>query len=110
MKTRILEVRDIGTHIPVMAIKMEPDTKIEKYYFARSGGFYAGCSSVMLIMLYKPEAQYDPFAWGGAARTMKTAHEYIRDNFDRLKDGDVVDVEYILEETTKPKISERFNK
>jgi hypothetical protein len=48
---------------------------------------------------------YDPYDWND--RTMQTAHNYIAKNFDDLSNGDVVDVEYILEETDEPKISER---
>ncbi len=38
---------------------------------------------------------------------MQVAHLYVDEHFDDLKDGDVIDVEYILNETDKPKISER---
>ena len=38
---------------------------------------------------------------------MQTAHLYIEKNFDALKDGDVVDVQFILGESDKPKTSER---
>ena len=38
---------------------------------------------------------------------MHEAHQYIRREFDNLKDGDVVDVEYILGEKPTAKTSER---
>jgi hypothetical protein len=34
------------------------------------------------------------------------AHDYIRNNWPTLKDGDVIDVEFILGETNERKISE----
>jgi len=39
---------------------------------------------------------------------MRAAHVYIEQSWALLKDGDVVDVEFILGETIKQKISERF--
>jgi hypothetical protein len=38
---------------------------------------------------------------------MRNAHQYILENFDILKGGEVVDVEYILGETQILKSSER---
>jgi len=37
------------------------------------------------------------------------AHDYIEKHFNELKDGDVIDVEHILGETTKKKRSERHD-
>ena len=36
------------------------------------------------------------------------AHHYIIEHWDKLRDGDVVDVSFILGETQQPKVSERF--
>jgi hypothetical protein len=41
---------------------------------------------------------------------MPLAHQHIEQNWDLLNDGDVVDVEYILGETSEPKRSERFDR
>jgi hypothetical protein len=38
---------------------------------------------------------------------MPNAHLWIEANFDKLNDGDVVDVEFILGERAMPKVSER---
>jgi len=40
---------------------------------------------------------------------MTVAHAYIEKNFHNLNSGDVIDVEFILGETDKPKTSERFD-
>jgi hypothetical protein len=48
----------------------------------------------------------DPHDWG--SRTMPVARNHIIDHFEALSDGDVVDVEHILGETTEPKVSERL--
>jgi hypothetical protein len=41
-------------------------------------------------------------------RTMRQAHLYITAHFDELSDGQVIDIEWILKETSKPKVSERL--
>ena len=46
----------------------------------------------------------DPYFWGG--RTYPVAHNYIIEHWAELKDGDVVDVEFILGERSEPKQSE----
>ena len=38
---------------------------------------------------------------------MPVAHNYIIEHWHELKDGDVVDVQFILGETKAPKVSER---
>jgi hypothetical protein len=50
---------------------------------------------------------YDPYEWTGRqGRTLKTAHHWIENHWEELQDGSVVDVEFILGETPKPKVSE----
>jgi len=61
---------------------------------------------VVFMRLEDQEAHYDPIAWPN--RTMETAHEYVRSNFDALESGAVVDVEHILGLSEKPKVSERL--
>ena len=43
----------------------------------------------------------------GDTRTKPVAHQFIEKNWSTLKDGDVVDVQFILGETAEPKRSER---
>jgi|ERR1700733_410575 hypothetical protein len=51
------------------------------------------------------QALSDPYGWTN--RTMLAAHLYVTGHFDELTDGDVVDVEFVLGESTAPKLSER---
>ena len=118
MDTKLFEVRDRATFLPVIATLMvaEPsntamfaDTiesrNAEAFLLRRSG--YGEDPLVLLTRLEgdgRP-ANYDPFSWGD--RTMHVAHLYISANWDRLRSGDVVDVEYILAETPVPKTTER---
>ncbi len=110
MIVKALEIRDAGTFIPVIAIKMEPANEGQRYLAARMG--YGTrperqAKYVTVVRLGDCGAQYDPNKWPQSSRTMIVAHKHILENFDSLADGDVVDVEYILELRSEPKISER---
>jgi hypothetical protein len=53
-------------------------------------------------------ATNDYYEWPGSeGRTMIYAHKYIIENWASLRDGDVVDVQFILRETKESKKSER---
>jgi len=41
---------------------------------------------------------------------MLNAHKYIKEHWDELRSGSVVDVEFILGESKEPKASERTSK
>ena len=110
MITKTLEIRDKGTHIPALAIRMRADSAVQSYYIhGRCGHPPEG--SIVLMMINDCKATNDPYEWeklGSGPRTMPTAHQYIIEYFDELNDGDVVDVEFILGETSKVKSSERL--
>lgn len=107
MKSLILEVRDKGTLIPVMATMISNNTGEDAYednLMARAGyGTYGMC---MLTILESGETKTDPFKWDICSRTMHEAHCYIYKHFYELSSGDVIDVEYILGESNIKKRSE----
>ena len=104
MDVKILEIRDVGTFIPCMAAKMQSDHPQERYLLGRSG-FGRNSHLVILMPLgNKNTWTYSPLDW--ADRTFETAHQYITDNWDQIDHGQVIDVEYILGESDKPKVSE----
>ncbi len=107
MVTKIFEIRDIATYIPVMATKMVSDNKAEAYHLARSG-YGKKSELVMMVRLAESWCSYDPYGWDINARTMIEAHKFIKEHFDELETGDVIDVEYILGETDTQKMSERI--
>ncbi len=107
MITKMFEVRDRATFIPVMATKML-GTNNENGYLVGRCGFGVEFPLVTVTRFHPCESQYDPYKWCDGSRTMFEAHQYIQKNFDALNDGDVVDVEYILGETSEPKKSERI--
>ena len=96
---KLFEIRDRATFIPAMAIQVSG----EDGYLMRRAGFQS--PMVYLVALATERACYDPYNWGN--RTMANAHNYIAENWDQLGDGDVIDVEFILGETTAPKRSEQ---
>lgn len=108
MQTKILELRDKATFIPVVAIDMNPTSDSRELYLLRRAGY--SCDAHPIILLTRADggatAEYDPFSWS-QSRTWRTAHLWITDHWRELDNGDVVDVEFILGETTERKLSER---
>ena len=125
MKTKLLEVRDEGTFIPMLCVDMNPDlasvpiTNVSEHdrfaaqhgaqlFLLRRCGYPCDGRPNILITHAGADggpASNDPFYWGG--RTRPVAHTYIIEHWDELKDGDVVDVQFILKESMAPKVSER---
>ena len=109
LQTVVLEIRDRGTHISALAIKMEAgDNEATDYHIHYRSSYGRGGDAVILIKLETGEGKNSPYSWGSDPRTMRQAHEWIVAHFDELADGDVVDVEFILGEKPTKKISERF--
>src|SRR5258707_504026 len=108
MKTKILEVRDEATMIPVLCVDMNPDTAEERWYLRRCGYPCDDRPNILITHLAASggPAWNDPFGWGG--RTYPAAHNYIIDHWADLLDGDVVDVQWILGETKTRKKPERI--
>ncbi len=111
MKSKIFEVRDAGTFLPVIALHLDPHDEAERYLLARSGyGRTAEAqrqSNYVILLRANAEhtpANYNPEVWHD--RTMTVAHKYIEKHFAMLASGAVVDVQYILHETVAPKLSE----
>jgi len=116
LDTKMFELRDMGTFIPIMGIRMWPTeraSEAERYLLRRAGFSNQGQPFVVLLradtakMSRGITATYNPYEWQD--RTYHTAHKYITDNWDSLKDGQVVCVEFILNERTTPKESESKN-
>lgn len=106
LDSKVLEVRDSGTHIPVLAIRMMAKNGIQKYYIHGRCGYPSDGSCISVVSLDDCDGNCDPYRWDN--RTMANAHNYIYEHFDELSDGDVVDVEFILGEMPTKKVSERL--
>jgi len=109
MEVKALEIRDEGTFIPALAVDMNPDNDAHYYLLRRCGYPCDGRPNVILTRLSGDgRATNDPYSWGGC-RTWANAHNWIIEHWHELKDGDVVDVSFILGESKEPRVSERFS-
>jgi hypothetical protein len=111
MTTKTIEIRDRGTFIPALAIRLDPGSEADRYLLGRAGYGTSPETQKKYVTLMRinggnGEAHCDPHDWPSGTRTFQVAHEYIIENFDALESGEVVDVEFILGETTAPKLSE----
>jgi hypothetical protein len=106
MKTKMIEVRDRMTMIPLLCVDMNPENASQRYLLRRAG---YPCDRQPFIAVTHAHGGdpfcYDPYQWKDR-RTYTVAHTFIQQNWEKLSDGDVVDVEFILGETKEPKISE----
>lgn len=96
--------------MPMVAIKLDPANEAE-WFLLKRAGFHTTPSEFVLFGKIEGNGEsleYDPFAWGGGARTRSIAHAYIAQHFDSMEPGAVIDVEFIMGETKQPKVSERL--
>jgi len=117
---KLFEIRDKGTFMPVMAVRLVPTAQSanfdrEHWLLRRAGYGDAQLMTepgflepyVILAKLDGVEAQYDPFLWGAHRRTLRAAHLHIIEKWWELNSGDLIDVQFILGETPEPKKSEQ---
>lgn len=107
MTIKMIEIRDSGTTIAAMAIKMAL-ADVTEFRFLRHCGYPSDGSGVVLMKLSGQRATSNPYQWPdfGGGRTMTMAHDYIIRHFDQLESGAVVDVQVLLGETVTPKAAE----
>ena len=105
MEVKLLEVRDIGTCVPLLVVRMGSVDETEQRLLWRVGYPSREPHGVMITALTgERKASADPYFWRD--RTFAVAHQYIIEKWDDLTSGDVVDVEFILGESAAPKASE----
>ena len=108
MEVKCLELRDIGTFVPVICIRPMPDNDGQRYLLGRDG--YSCDPDDDIIIMIDAQCRgvsYDAYGWPGDTRTKPVAHKFIQKNWAELRDGDVIDVQFILGETPTSKRSER---
>lgn len=98
MKTKILEIRDRNTCILGLAIDIQAEGTFGLRAMARHGMRLGGRYIMLTHLNGSQKARIDPYDW--ADRTWTTAHAYIEQNWDTLVEGDIIDVQFILGETT----------
>jgi hypothetical protein len=134
--TKLFEIRDRGTFMPMMAVRlmvrdtafrhntgrspivvpnqMAIDDNAEEWLLRRAGygreqiNDHGGDTEpyVIFIRLVEVDAEYDAFSWQNQ-RTLGVAHRYIIEHWNELVSGQVIDVQHILGESDAPKTSER---
>jgi hypothetical protein len=99
-----VEIRDRMTMMPAIALRITGGPTDPILYRA---GFGDEPACVILIDIVGMRCQYDPYDWGPkVARTLPLAHLWLTHNWERHRDGGVVDVEFIEGERDTPKESE----
>jgi hypothetical protein len=109
MEIKCLEIRDRHTFIPVICIRPTPANEGQRYLLRRDG--YRGNAAEPCVIMIDAQCRgvaYDAYQWPDGSRTKRVAHKHITENWLRLADGDVIDVEFILGEKPTKKTSERF--
>ena len=114
LESRLIEIRDEGTCIPAIAIRMVNTVHIHninafeacEWLIHTRSGYPENGSGIVLMRLSDQKATVDPYEWGG--RTMPAAHHYVCEHFDELEDGQVLDVRVVLREAEKAVESDRF--
>ena len=112
METKLFELRDVGTFIPVLCVRLGSRNEAERFLLARGGyGRFAEDHQRYVLMMGvdggSGAVTSDPYDWAGN-RTRMACHQHIIDNWDTLNSGDVVDWEFITGKTDKPKTSDRL--
>ena len=107
IETKVFEVRDRATHIGALATRMVSSHPAERYELRRNG--YGEENPLILVVPLSNvgQATYNEHRDDGT-RTMMVAHKHIAACWNDLASGDVIDVEYLLEEKSEPSGSERI--
>jgi hypothetical protein len=113
MKTKLFEIRDRATFLPVIATLLsQPDNEAEQYLLRRVGYSCRSLKLLPCVLMGRLSGSgtfaNDEYEHSGDTRTLRVAHRYIQKHWEELESGDVIDVEYLLKESTEPKISERL--
>ena len=98
-ETKVLEVRDRWTLLVMMATKVANSPLTHWVGIAPEKDYV-----VVTSLNSQMECGANPYVFENL-RT-REAVRYIIENFDNLKDRDVVDIEFILGEVDKPKVSQ----
>ena len=87
METKLFELRDEGTFIPIIATLMYSENEAEAYLLRRAG-YSIGPHDHWLVLLDRLEggrSDCDPRSeHGGGKRTFPAAHEYIQHHWPEL--------------------------
>lgn len=117
MDAKAFEIRDKGTFIPCVGIRMKlggtksrAELAAQRYLLHRAGySLFVPSFSKPLVLFGRMHSgifHHDCNQWRD--RTMRVAHKYIEENWDSLPIGAVVDVRFVLGETSEPEKPKRL--
>jgi hypothetical protein len=107
MTSKLFEVRDRATAMIVLAVKLD-SVRQEEMRLLRAAGYGDGSDEYVVVVSLRggvSEAQDDPFRWANQ-RTMGEAHREIREHFDALPTGAVIDVRVRYGEQAEPALTD----
>jgi len=102
-----IEILDTATCIPVLAMRVNPSTITPREaQMFRRGGFGQMPRNAdiytWMMTLSGSLINYDSHNWRNQ-RTLGGAHRYIEQHWDELNSGDIIDMEYVLGESSAPR-------
>lgn len=113
METKVFEIRDRATFMPVLAIRLQinPGSSNEEWLLWRAGYSHEDIETGCFVLLTtlnggKGRSTCDPYYWSSS--TLTPAHAYIAKHWDQLEPGQVIDAEFIRGESATPRTSERL--
>ncbi len=106
METKIFEVRDRATFLPVLAVRLAPANEQDAYLLMRCG-YRVGTNIMLTPLSGDRRATCDVYNHDTA--TLREAHEYIMNEWKNLVTGQVICLEYLRGERSTPKLSERLD-
>jgi hypothetical protein len=97
MNVKVLEIRDRATCIPIVAYSSaEVESSREAALFRRASS--PPESKVIYVQrLNDGRGNHDAYEWND--RTMATTHKYLESHWEEVKNGDIIDIPFILNET-----------
>lgn len=105
METKLFEIRDRDTFIPMLAVLVQASNEAERYLIRVTG--YGKTVVILTHLCGEHVAHYDSHNWSNSR--IGRAHRFIENCWDDLVSGDVIDIEYIQQETTTKKRSQRYD-
>ena len=100
--SKFVAVMDRGTRLPLIASRFHPESLEEAVMFSTHGFGVDPQEYTFFYSINTGTCSYDPYKMGDRY-TLTPACVYIRDNWDEVESGSVVDAEYLRGETEKPR-------
>jgi hypothetical protein len=102
MTVKLFEVRDRGTTIPAIGVDCSSAEADGRDYLLLRRAGYGPDRCILFGPLAGGDFTYDPYEHK-SLRTIPAAHVYVEKEWDNLKSGDIIDVQFIVGETTTKK-------